>query len=145
PLPLPSGIGSEAAGVVEAVGPGVDFVRPGDRVAYCIGPIGSYSESRNMPADRLVPLPEGIAVRDAAALMLKGLTVQYLLRQTYPVRKGQTILYHAAAGGVGLIACLWARALGVTLIGTVSSDEKAALAKANGASHVIVYSRENFA
>jgi NADPH2:quinone reductase len=144
PLPLPAGIGSEAAGVVEAVGPQVDFVKPGDRVAYCMGPVGSYSEARNMPADRLVPLPADIADRDAAALMLKGLTVQYLLRQTYPLKGGETILFHAAAGGVGLIACQWARALGVTLIGTAGSDEKAAIAKANGAAHVIVYTRENF-
>jgi NADPH2:quinone reductase len=144
PLPLPAGIGSEAAGVVEAVGPQVDVVKPGDRVAYCMGPVGSYSEARNMPADRLVPLPADIADRDAAALMLKGLTVQYLLRQTYPLKGGETILFHAAAGGVGLIACQWARALGVTLIGTAGSDEKAAIAKANGAAHVIVYTRENF-
>jgi NADPH2:quinone reductase len=144
PLPLPSGLGSEAAGVVEAVGAGVDVVKPGDRVGYCMGPVGAYSEARNVPADRLIPLPAGIAERDAAALMLKGLTVQYLLRQTFPLKGGETILFHAAAGGVGLIACQWARALGVRLIGTASSDEKAALAKEHGAAEVIVYSRENF-
>ena len=144
PLPLPSGVGSEAAGVIEAVGPGVDFVKPGDRVGYCMGPVGAYSEVRNLPADRLIPLPRDIADRDAAALMLKGLTVQYLLRQTFPLKGGETILFHAAAGGVGLIACQWARALGVRLIGTASSDEKAALAKEHGAAEVIVYSRENF-
>ncbi len=141
---LPSGIGSEAAGVVEAVGSGVDWVKPGDRVAYCGGAIGSYSEVRVMPAERLVKLPDGIPERVAATLMLKGLTVQYLFRQTYRLKTGETILFHAAAGGVGLIACQWARALGVTMIGTVGSDEKAALAKANGCAHTIVYTRENF-
>ena len=144
PLALPSGIGSEAAGVVEEVGSGVSEVKAGDRVGYCMGPVGAYSEARNVPADRLVPLPDDIADRDAAALMLKGLTVQYLFRQAFVLQKGQTILFHAAAGGVGLIACQWARALGVTRIGTTGSDEKAALAKANGAAHVIVYTRENF-
>ncbi len=143
-LALPSGLGSEAAGVVEAVGAGVDFVKPGDRVAYCVGPQGAYSQERVMPADRLVKLPDGIDDRSAAAMMLKGLTVQYLFRQTRPLASGDTILFHAAAGGVGLIACQWARALGVTMIGTVGSDEKAALAKANGCTHTIVYTRENF-
>jgi len=143
-LTLPSGLGSEAAGTVEAIGAGVDWVQPGDRVAYCGGPPGAYSETRVMPADRLVKLPEGITERVAATLMLKGLTVQYLLRQTYKLKAGDTILFHAAAGGVGLIACQWARALGVTMIGTVGSDEKAALAKANGCTHTIVYTRENF-
>ena len=143
-LPMPSGLGSEAAGVVEAVGAGVDWVKPGDRVGYCGGPLGSYSEARVMPADRLVRLPDGISDQSAATLMLKGLTVQYLFRQTYPLQAGDTILFHAAAGGVGLIACQWARALGVTMIGTVGSDEKAALAKANGCAHTIVYTRENF-
>jgi NADPH2:quinone reductase len=143
-LALPSGIGSEAAGVVEAVGPGVDWVKPGDRVAYSGGPLGAYSEARVMPADRLVRIPEGISDRGAATLMLKGLTVQYLFRQTYKLKAGETILFHAAAGGVGLIACQWARALGVTMIGTVGSDEKAALAKQHGCTHTIVYSRENF-
>ena len=144
PLPLPSGIGSEAAGVVEAVGSGVDFVKPGDRVGYCMGPVGAYSESRVVPADRLIPLPADIPDRTAAALMLKGLTVQYLFRQTFPLKGGETILFHAAAGGVGLIACQWAKALGVTMIGTAGSDDKAAAAKQAGAAHVIVYTRENF-
>jgi NADPH:quinone reductase len=143
-LALPAGIGSEAAGIVEAIGAGVDWVRPGDRVAYCGGPPGAYSEARVMPADRLVKLPDGISDRAAATLMLKGLTVQYLFRQTYRLKAGDTILFHAAAGGVGLIACQWARALGVTMIGTVGSDAKAALAKANGCTHTIVYTRENF-
>ncbi len=143
-LQLPTGLGSEGAGVVEAVGPGVDWVKPGDRVAYSGGPLGAYSESRVMPAVRLVRLPDGISDRSAATLMLKGLTVQYLFRQTYKLKAGDTILFHAAAGGVGLIACQWARALGVTMIGTVGSDEKAALAIANGCTHTIVYTRENF-
>jgi NADPH:quinone reductase len=143
-LPLPSGIGLEAAGVVEAVGPGVADIKTGDRVAYCGGPPGSYSEVRVMPADKLVKIPEGVSDRSAATLMLKGLTVQYLFRQTFPLKGGETILFHAAAGGVGLIACQWARALGVTMIGTVGSDEKAALAKANGCAHTIVYTRESF-
>ncbi|HTR58594.1 MAG TPA: quinone oxidoreductase [Casimicrobiaceae bacterium] len=143
-LPLPTGIGSEAAGVVEAVGAGVTDVKAGDRVAYSGGAPGAYAEVRVMPAERLVKIPEGVTDRVAATLMLKGLTVQYLLRQTYPVKSGETILLHAAAGGIGLIACQWARALGVTVIGTVGSDEKAALAKANGCTHTIVYTRENF-
>jgi len=143
-LPLPSGIGVEAAGVVEAVGPGVSDIRKGDRVAYGGAPPGSYAEVRVMPADKLVKLPDDVSDRSAATLMLKGLTVQYLFRQTFPLKGGETILFHAAAGGVGLIACQWARALGVTLIGTVGSDEKAALAKANGCAHTIVYTRENF-
>src|SRR5579864_705830 len=144
PLTLPSGLGTEAAGVVEAVGPGVDGLRPGDRVASCTAPLGAYSTERIVPADRLVKLPEGIEDRTAAAMMLKGLTVQYLFRQTYPLKAGETILFHAAAGGVGLIACQWARALGVTMIGTVGSDEKAAVAKAHGCAHTIVHTRENF-
>lgn len=143
-LPLPSGIGLEGAGVIEAVGDGVFDLKPNDRVAYCSGPPGAYSETRVMPADRLVPLPSGITERFAAAVMLKGLTVQYLFRQTRPLNAGDTVLFHAAAGGVGLIACQWARALGVTMIGTVGSDEKAALVKAHGCTHAIVYSRENF-
>jgi NADPH2:quinone reductase len=143
-LPLPSGIGLEAAGVVEAIGPGVSDIAKGDRVAYCGGPPGAYAEVRVMPADRLVKLPDGVSDRSAATLMLKGLTVQYLFRQTFPLKGGETILFHAAAGGVGSIACQWARALGVTMIGTVGSDEKAALAKANGCAHTIVYTRENF-
>jgi len=145
PLPLPSGLGLEGAGVVEAVGPGVDYLKAGDRVAYAGGPPGSYSEVRLMPADRLVKIPDGITDMQAAAMMLKGLTAQYLIRSTYPVKAGQTVLFHAAAGGVGLIAGQWLKALGVTTIGTVGSDEKAKLAKAHGYDHTIVYTRENFA
>ncbi|HEX6795593.1 MAG TPA: quinone oxidoreductase [Casimicrobiaceae bacterium] len=144
PLQLPSGLGTEAAGVVEAVGPGVDWLVTGDRVAVCTGPVGAYSTERIVPADKLVKLPDGIEDRTAAAMMLKGLTVQYLFRQTYPLKAGETILFHAAAGGVGLIACQWARALGVTMIGTVSSDAKAQLAREYGCTHTIVYTRENF-
>jgi NADPH2:quinone reductase len=144
PQTLPAGIGLEAAGVVEAVGPGVDWVKPGDRVAYSGGVPGSYATHRVMPAERLVKIPDGIDDATAATLMLKGLTVQYLFRQTYPLKAGDTILFHAAAGGVGLIACQWARALGVTMIGTVGSDAKAELAKANGCTHTIVYTREDF-
>ena len=145
PLPLPNGLGSDAVGVVEAVGPGVTDIKVGDRVGYLIGPQGAYSEVRVMPAEVLIPLPEGISDRTAATLMMKGMTAQYLFRQVYPLQGGETILYHAAAGGVGLIACQWARAMGVTMIGTVSSDEKAALAKANGCAYTIVTSRENIA
>src|SRR6266550_1657669 len=144
-LPLPTGIGSEAAGVVEAVGSGVDWVKPGDRVAYSGGAPGAYATERVMSADRLVKLPDGIDDRTAATLMLKGFTVQYLFRQVFPLKGGETILFHAAAGGVGLIACQWARALGVTMIGTVSTDEKAEIAKAHGCAHTIVTSREDIA
>ena len=144
PLTLPSGLGTEAAGVVEAVGAGVQALSPGDRVASCTGPLGAYSTERLVPADKLVKLPDGIEDRTAAAMMLKGLTVQYLFRQTFPLKAGDTILFHAAAGGVGLIACQWARALGVTMIGTVSSDAKAALARESGCTHTIIYTRENF-
>jgi NADPH:quinone reductase len=144
PLPLPTSIGSEAAGVVEAVGSGVTWLRRGDRVAYAGGPVGAYATERVMPADRLVKIPDGIDDSTAATLMLKGMTVQYLFRQTYALKGGETILFHAAAGGVGLIACQWARALGVTMIGTVGTDDKAALAKANGCAHTIVYTREDF-
>ena len=144
PLPMPSGIGLEGAGVVEAVGRGVTEVKAGDRVAYAGGPIGAYAEVRNIPADRLVTLPDAIDFKTGAAMMLQGMTAQYLLRRTCPVQAGDTILIHAAAGGVGLIVCQWARALGVTVIGTVGSDEKAALAKARGCDHAIVYTRENF-
>ncbi len=144
PLKLPSGLGSEGAGVVVAVGEGVDYLKAGDRVAYCVGPQGAYADERVMPADRLVRIPDGIDDVTAASVMLKGLTVQYLFRQTYPLKAGETILFHAAAGGVGLIACQWARALGVTMIGTVGSDEKAAVAKAHGCAHTIVHTRENF-
>lgn len=144
PAPLPNGLGSDAVGVVEAVGPGVTFLAEGDRVGYMLGPLGAYSEARVMPADVLIKLPDGISDRTAATLMMKGLTAQYLFRQVYPLKEGDTILYHAAAGGVGLIACQWAKALGVTMIGTVGSDEKAEIAKAHGCTHVINYRRENF-
>lgn len=143
-LPLPTGLGSEGAGVVEAVGAGVTIVRPGDRVAYAGGSPGSYCEARVMPADRLVKVPDGVTDQQAAAVMLKGMTVQYLIRRTYKVQPGETVLFHAAAGGVGLIACQWLKALGATVIGTVGSDEKAELAKAHGCDHVIVYTREDF-
>lgn len=143
PMPLPSGLGQEGAGVVEAVGEGVTHVRPGDRVAYAGRPNGAYSALRIMQADILVRLPDAIDFETGAAMMLQGLTVQYLLNGTYPVKPGQTILFHAAAGGVGLIACQWARALGVNLIGTVGSKEKAELAKAAGAAHVINYNDED--
>lgn len=143
PVPLPSGLGSEAAGVVEAVGEGVTQLRAGDRVAYAGGPLGAYAESRVMPAAPLLKLPDGIGFDTAAAMMLKGLTAQYLLRQTFVVQPGQTILLHAAAGGVGLIAAQWARALGAIVIGTVGSDDKAELARAHGCAHVINYRREN--
>jgi NADPH2:quinone reductase len=144
PAPLPSGIGLEGAGVVTAVGGAVADLKPGDRVAYAGGPLGAYSEARNIPADRLVRLPDAIPFEAAAAMMLQGMTAQYLLRRTYRVQPGDTILIHAAAGGVGLIVCQWAKALGATVIGTVGSDEKAALAKAHGCDHAIVYTRENF-
>jgi NADPH:quinone reductase len=145
PIPMPSGLGSEAAGVVEAVGPGVTVVRPGDRVAYAGGPPGSYAEARVMPAGILVPIPEGVTDQTAAAVMLKGMTSQYLIRRTYPVKAGETVLFHAAAGGVGLIACQWLKALGATVIGTVGSDEKAEVARAHGCDHVIVSTREDIA
>src|SRR5208282_4630821 len=144
PPAFPSGIGLEGAGVVVEVGAGVKEFKPGQRVAYGSGPLGAYAEARNIPAHRLVPLPKGISDTTAAAMMLKGLTAQYLLRRTYKVKKGDTILFHAAAGGVGLIACQWAKALGATVIGTVGSDAKAALAKAHGCDHPIVYTREDF-
>jgi NADPH2:quinone reductase len=145
PLPLPSGLGSEAACVVEAVGPSVTVVRPGDRVAYAGGPPGSYAEARVLPANILVPIPEGVTDQTAAAVMLKGMTTQYLIRRTYPVQAGEMVLFHAAAGGVGLIACQWLKALGPTVIGTVGSDEKAAVARAHGCEHVIISTRENIA
>jgi NADPH2:quinone reductase len=144
PLPFPSGIGLEGAGTVEEVGEGVGELAKGDRVAYAGGPIGAYAEERLMPAERLVKIPDGIDDRTAAAMMLQGMTVQYLLRRTYKVQKGDTVLFHAAAGGVGTIACQWLKHLGATVIGTVGNDEKAALAKAHGCDHAIVYTRENF-
>jgi NADPH2:quinone reductase len=144
PLPsLPAVIGLEAAGRVEAVGPGVTEVVPGDRVAYAGGPTGAYSEARVIPSDRLVKLPDGIDDRRAAAMMLKGMTAEYLLRRTYAVKPGDAILVHAAAGGVGLIVCQWAKTLGATVIGTVGTKDKAELANAHGCDHVIVTGEED--
>jgi NADPH2:quinone reductase len=145
PLQLPNGLGSDAVGVVEAIGPGVTDVHVGDRVGYLLGPQGAYADVRVMPADVLIPLPDEISDTTASTLMMKGMTTQYLFRQVYPLKGGETILYHAAAGGVGLIACQWAKALGVTMIGTVSTDEKAEIARAHGCAHTIVTSRENIA
>lgn len=144
PQPLPAGLGMEGAGVVEAVGEGVAHVKPGDRVAYAGRPPGAYAELRTMSAANLVKLPDAIDFETGAAMMLQGLTVQYLFKRTFPLHGGETILFHAAAGGVGLIACQWAKALGVTMIGTVGSDEKAELARAHGCTHVINYTKENF-
>jgi NADPH:quinone reductase len=144
PTQLPSGLGSEAAGVVLELGPGVTDLKAGDRVAYGSSPLGAYAEERLIPADRLIKLPDGIDDKTAAAMMLKGLTVQYLIRQTHRVKSGETILLHAAAGGIGLILGQWAKHLGATVIGTVGSDEKAKLAQAHGCAHTIVYSREDF-
>jgi NADPH2:quinone reductase len=143
PMQVPQVAGNEAAGVVEAVGSGVTDLKAGDRVTYT-GLVGAYCESRVVPADRLVKLPREISDEQAASMLLKGLTVHYLIFTTYKVQKGDTVLWHAAAGGVGLIACQWLKALGVTVIGTAGSDEKCALAKAHGAEHVINYSKENF-
>ena len=143
PMQVPMVAGNEAAGVVDAVGQGVTDLKAGDRVAYT-GLPGSYCDLRIVPADRMVKLPQGISDEQAASMMLKGLTVHYLIHTTYPVKKGETVLWHAAAGGVGLIACQWLKALGATVIGTAGSDDKCALAKAHGAEHVINYSRENF-
>ena len=145
PLPLPSGLGQEGAGVVEAVGKEVRDFRPGDRVAYAGGPVGAYSQQRCLPAARLLKLPESIDFRTGAAMMLQGLTTAYLLRRTYAVQAGDAVLIHAAAGGVGLIACQWARALGATVIGTVSTEAKAELARQHGCEHVILYSHEDVA
>ncbi len=145
PVPLPSGLGLEAAGVVEACGSGVEGLAVGDRVAYGTGPLGAYAEARNVPATRVTKLPDTISDETGAAMMLKGMTVRYLLRETYEVQPGDTILWHAAAGGVGLIACQWAKALGATVIGTTSSEEKAELAKANGCDHIIMYNTEDVA
>jgi len=144
PVTLPSGIGMEGAGVVEAVGEGVSELKVGDRVAYAGGPLGAYADVRNIPAHRLLKLPDAISFETGAAMMLQGLTAAYLLRKTYRVQPGDAVLIQAAAGGVGLIACQWARALGATVIGTVGSPAKAELAKAHGCHHVINYSTENF-
>jgi NADPH2:quinone reductase len=140
---LPSGLGTEGAGLVDAVGKGVSHLKPGDRVGYAQGPLGAYAQYHVLPADKAVVLPDTVDVETAAACLLKGLTVQYLLRQTSPLKGGETILWHAAAGGVGSIACQWAKALGVRLIGTVSSPEKAALAERNGAWATIDYTKED--
>ncbi|QLH40430.1 MAG: quinone oxidoreductase [Defluviicoccus sp.] len=146
PVPsLPAVIGMEAAGVVVSVGPGVSDLTPGQRVAYATPPVGAYAEERLIPADRLVPLPDAIADQQAAAMMLQGMTAQYLLRRTYAVQPGDPILVHAAAGGVGQLLCQWGKHLGAQVIGTVGSDEKAEIARANGCDHTIVYSREAFA
>ena len=144
PVPLPSALGTEAAGVVEEVGPGVTDVKAGDRVAYVGGPQGAYSEVRVMPAERLIVLPKGISEQQGAAMMLKGLTTQYLIRQIFKVKQGDTILFHAAAGGVGLFACQWAKALGATIIGTVGNEAKAKLARDHGCDHPLIYTKEDF-
>jgi len=145
PVPLPSGIGLEAAGVVKMVGPGVEGIAVGDRVAYCTAPIGAYATWRNFPAEMLFKIPDTVEDEQAASMMLQGLTAWYLLRRTYAVKAGETVLFHAAAGGVGLIACQWARHLGVRLIGTAGSPEKAALATAHGAAEVILYRQQDVA
>lgn len=137
PIPLPSGLGLEAAGTVEALGEAVTSLKLGDRVGYCSGPIGAYAEANNVPADRVVKLPDSVSDETAAASLLKGMTAQYLLKRTFPVKRGDTILFHAAAGGVGLIACQWAKHLGVTVIGTVGSNDKVSLARENGCAHVL--------
>ena len=145
PPPLPSGLGIESAAVVDAIGPGVTGFALGDRVACVAGPDGAYADARNVPAARAVHLPAGIEDTAAAAMMVRGMTARYLLRETYRVKPGDTILVHAAAGGVGLILCQWAKHLGATVIGTVGTDEKAAIARANGCDHTIVYTSEDFA
>jgi NADPH:quinone reductase len=145
PSPLPAGLGVEGAGVVEAVGPGVEQVAAGDRVGYTGSPLGAYSTVRVMPAASLVKLPDGIAFETAAAMMMRGLTASYLLRRIWPLQPGDTVLLHAAAGGVGLIVSQWAKLLGLTVIGTVSSDAKAELARAHGCDYIIRYDREDVA
>jgi len=145
PLPLPSGLGSEAAGVVEQIGPGVTCIRVGERVAYAgAGAPAAYSEARVIPADRLVPLPDDISDDVAAAALLKGMTAEFLIQRTFPVAQGQSVLFHAAAGGVGLIACQWLNKLGARVIGTVGSEAKRAIALAHGCHEVIVLDREDF-
>ena len=144
PLSLPSSIGMEGVGIVDTIGEDVENVKVGDRVGYVMGPPGSYAESRLYPAERLIKLPDYISDSQAAAILLKGLTVSYLINKTFPVKKGQTVLFHAAAGGVGLIACQWLNKLGVEVIGTVSSDEKAEIARAHGCHHTINYTHEDF-
>lgn len=144
PLALPAVLGMEAAGVVEAVGAEVSGIVAGQRVAYAGGPLGAYSERRLIPAERLIPLPAGVSDLEAAAMMLKGMTAEYLLCRTFPVHEGHVVLVHAAAGGVGLILCQWAKHLGATVLGTVGSDDKAEIARRNGCDHPIVYTRESF-
>ncbi|MEW2917846.1 quinone oxidoreductase [Ruegeria sp. ANG10] len=144
PMDLPHALGMEAAGVIEAVGEGVTHLEPGQRAAYAAAPAGAYSEARVMPAAQVCPLPDGIPYDAAAAMMLKGMTVEYLFQRTTPLKRGDTVLFHAAAGGVGLIACQWAKSEGITLIGTAGTDEKCSLAKFNGAAHCINYRTENF-
>ncbi len=145
PVPLPFTPGVEAAGVIEAVGPGVSGLRPGDRVGYCTGAPGAYAQARVIAADLLIPLPDQWDFELAAAALLKGLTVEYLIRRVYPVKPGDWVLFHAAAGGVGLIACQWLKRLGATVIGTVGSEEKAELARAHGCDHAILYRSEDIA
>jgi len=145
PVKLPSGVGLEAVGIVEAIGAGVTEFSVGDRAGYCTGPIGAYAEATNLPAGRAVRIPDEISDDIAASILMKGMTSEYLLRRTYPVKAGDTILFHAAAGGVGQVACQWAKALGATVIGTVGSDAKVALAKSFGCDHVIVSTREDIA
>jgi NADPH2:quinone reductase len=144
PVPLPSGMGLEGAGIIEAVGAGVTDLAVGDRIAYADMPMGAYAEARVMPAKIAVKVPDAIDDKTAAAMMLKGMTVQFLIRRCFKVEPGMTVLWHAAAGGVGLIACQWLAHLGVTVIGTVGSDEKGDLAKAHGAHHIVNYRTENF-
>ncbi len=144
PSPLPGIPGMEAVGIIEEIGEGVKYVKVGDRVAYAGRPIGAYSEERVMPEDNLIQIPDSISDETAAAMMLQGMTVEYLLQRTFHVKQGDTILFHAAAGGVGLIACQWAKHIGATVIGTVGSEEKAALAKAHGCDHTINYRTEDF-
>lgn len=143
PVPLPSGLGLEASGIVEAMGSEVSGFRTGDRVAYGSGPLGAYAETNIVPAGRVAKLPDAVSHEQAAAIMLKGMTAHYLLKETYPVQRGETILFHAAAGGVGLLVCQWARDLGVTLIGTASTQEKCDLALKMGATHMINYTTED--
>ena len=145
PLELPAILGLEGAGVVEAVGEGVEHLRAGDKVGYCVAGLGSYAERRVVDADRLIPLPQGIDTEMAAAMLLKGMTAEYLIRRTFPVKAGDTALFHAAAGGVGLIACQWLQQLGAVVIGVVGNEEKAALAKENGCAHVLIGGREDIA
>ncbi|HAD99897.1 MAG TPA: quinone oxidoreductase [Rhodospirillaceae bacterium] len=145
PMPTPFTIGLEAAGIVDAVGDGVDAFKPGDRVAYAAPPIGAYASERLIPWHRLIKLPDSISTEMAAGMMLQGMTVEYLVRRTYPVKKGDTVLFQAAAGGVGLIACQWLKQIGATVIGTVGSEEKAEQAKAHGCDHIIYYNKEDVA